>query len=94
MQKQDTSSDKYTCYAHPIQSRYPIGMLVKKLALHDAKKRKPFIAKLRIVQLYEAEFNTMLNILIDRRRMKNGEDNGLNGYEIYGYRKLNQHLMR
>merc|ERR1740139_16486 len=34
------------------------------------KKSLPYINKLRIVQLYEADFNTMLKILIRRRLMK------------------------
>ena len=51
------------------------------------KKAKPFINKLRIVQLYEADFNSLLKHLLGRRLMDHSEQHGLNGHQLYGSRK-------
>ena len=49
--------------------------------------RRSLITKLRIVQLYEADFNTMLKCIMGRRRMRHSEKHGLNGHQLYGSRK-------
>ena len=43
--------------------------------------------KLRIVQLYEADFNTMLKFLLGFRLMKHSEYHGINVHQLYGSRK-------
>ena len=48
---------------------------------------KHYVTKPRIVQLYEADFNTMLKHMIGRRLMKNSEEHGINGHQLYGSRK-------
>ena len=66
---------------------YPIISVDTELALYDTKEKRPYINKLRIVQLYEADLNTMLKILLGRQLMKHGETHGLNGHQLYGSRK-------
>ena len=51
------------------------------------KLSKSFVNKLRIVQLYEADFNTMLKNLMGRRLIRHSEEYGINGYQLYGSRK-------
>ena len=51
------------------------------------KKSLSYINKLGIVLIYEADFNTMLNIMMGRRLMKHEEEHGLNGHQLYGSRK-------
>ena len=38
------------------------------------KFSKPYITNMRIVQLYEADFNTMLKILMEKRLMGHSEN--------------------
>ena len=51
------------------------------------KLQVPYITKLRIVQLYEADFNTMLKYLLGYRLMQHIEKHGINGNQLYGSRK-------
>ena len=51
------------------------------------KKEKPWLHKLRIVQLFEADFNSVLKFLLGRRLMAHGEKHGLNSPQLYGSRK-------
>ena len=51
------------------------------------KVSKPYITKLRIVQLYEADFNTMLKHLMGKILMAHSEIYGLNGNQLYKSRK-------
>ena len=51
------------------------------------KKKLPYINKLHIVQLYEADFNTILKTLLGRQLMRHGEAHGLNGHQLYRSRK-------
>ena len=51
------------------------------------KAPQPYVNKLRIVQLYEADFNTMLKFIVGRRLMHHSEKHGLNGHQLYGSRK-------
>ena len=41
------------------------------------KKELPWFHNLRIVQLFEADFNSALKFLMDRRLMKHSETNGI-----------------
>ena len=43
--------------------------------------------KLRIVQLYEPDFNTMLKLMLGRRLMWHSERHGLNVHQLHGSRK-------
>ena len=52
------------------------------------KQRVPCVNKLRIVQLYEENFNTMLKVLLSERLMQHSEEHNLNGHQIYGSRKV------
>ena len=60
----------------------PLTRWSKSLHCTIQKKKKPYINKLRIVQLYEADFNTMLKILLGRRLMNHGEEHELNGHML------------
>ena len=51
------------------------------------KKSKPWLHKLRIVQLFEADFNSVLKFLLGRRLMAHSELHGLNTPQLYGSRK-------
>ena len=68
------------CMAIP----FKVGIQLKRWAcsLHCMiqKVKKLYVTKLRIVQLYEADFNTMLKYLLGRRLMGHSEDHGLNGH--------------
>ena len=51
------------------------------------KKAKPFVNKLWIVQLYKADFNSLLKHLLGRQLMEYSERHGINGHQLYGSRK-------
>ena len=42
---------------------------------------------MRIVQLYEVDFNSMLKLMLGKRLMSHGDMHGLNGRQLYGSRK-------
>ena len=46
--------------------------------LHDLKKQKPYITKLRIVQLFEADFNSAPKYILGHRLLYHGEHQGIN----------------
>ena len=54
-----------------------------------AKEDRPYIHRLRIVQLFEADFNVALKIYYSRRMMQNSEKYGLNPDQVYASRKGN-----
>ena len=51
------------------------------------KKAKPLINKLRIVQLYEADFKSYLKHVLGRILMEHNERHRLNGHQLYGSRR-------
>ena len=51
------------------------------------KKDLPYINKLRIIQLFEADFNTTLKLIYSRELMKMGDKLQINSDETYGARK-------
>ena len=71
----------------PFQVGIPLTRWNNSLHCMIQKKAKPFINKLRIVQLYEADFNSLLKYLLGRRLMVHSEKHGLNGHQLYGSRK-------
>ena len=68
----------------PFQVGIPLTRWTRSLHCMIQKMEQPFVNKLRIVQLYEADFNTMLKFIIGRRLMQYGEKHGLNGHQLYG----------
>ena len=51
------------------------------------KKKHPFSQKLRIIQLFEGDFNAGLKLLLGRKLLWHLHDNKLIDEEIYGSRK-------
>ena len=52
------------------------------------KKTLPYVNKLRIIQLFEADFNTSLKLIFSRNLMQHGERLNLHSDETYGTRKV------
>ena len=81
--------------ALPFKAGIPLQRWTCSLHCMIQKVRKPYVTKLRIVQLYEADFNTMLKYLLGRRLMGHSEDHVTDlmdtNYMILG--KKNQHMM-
>ena len=48
------------------------------------KKELPYIDKLRIIQLIEADFNAAMKILLSRRLMRHADHAGANSNHTYG----------
>ena len=71
----------------PFQYGYPLTRWLKSHHCMLQKKEQPWIHKLRIVQLFEADFNSALKFLMGRRLMKHSEKNGINSHQLYGSRK-------
>lgn len=70
----------------PFRMGIPLTRRTRSLHYMIQKKSLQYINKLRIVQLYEVDFNTMLKLLMGRRLMKQGEAHGLNDHQLYGSR--------
>ena len=51
------------------------------------KKDKPYIDKLRIIQLIGADFNAALKILLSRRLMRHADGMGINSTQTHGGRQ-------
>ena len=51
------------------------------------KKERPWIHKLCIIQLFEADFNSVLKFLLGRKLMAHSELHGINSHQLYGSRK-------
>ena len=66
----------------------PLSRWTQSLHCMIQKVKKPYITKLRIVQLYEADFNTMLKHLLGKRLMSHSEEHKINVHQIFGYRKF------
>ena len=47
------------------------------------KKEAPYITKLRIVQLYEADYNAVLKFLLGKRMLNHAKDNGIVNDQLY-----------
>ena len=74
-------------YDGSLSGENPSIQMEEQPSLHDTKKDKPLINKLRIVQPYEANFNSYLKNIIGRRLMEHSERHGLNEHQLYGSRK-------
>ena len=72
----------------PFQVGLPLSRWTQSLHCMIQKVKKPYITKLRIVQLYEADFNTMLKHLLGKRLMSHSEENRINGHQLFGSRKV------
>ena len=51
------------------------------------KQDKPYLAKLRIIQLIEADFNGALKILLSRRLIRHDDTYGTNSHQTHGGRQ-------
>jgi hypothetical protein len=71
----------------PFKVGIPLTRWTRSLHCMIQKVSKPYVTKLRIMQLYEADFNTMLKLMLGRRLMGHSEKYGLNGHQLYGSRK-------
>lgn len=47
----------------------------------------PYVTKLQIVQLYDADFDTMLKYLLGYKLMQHSEKHDVNGHQLYGSKK-------
>ena len=65
----------------------PLTRWLRSLHCMIQKDDLPFITRLRIVQLYEADFNSVLKLLLGRRLMHHSEEHKLNSPQLYGSRK-------
>ena len=71
----------------PFKYGYPLSRWLHSHHCMLQKKEQPWIHKLRIVQLFEADFNTALKFLMGRRLMRHSEINEINSHQLYGSRK-------
>ena len=55
-------------------------------SVHASKKDKPFITKLRIIELFETDFNSGLKFILGRKLLYHGEDHGINSSQTHGSR--------
>ena len=53
-------------------------------ALHAPKKARPYVDKLRIIQLFEADFNLALKYILGRKLLYHGEDQCINSTQTHG----------
>ena len=71
----------------PFKYGYPLERWRHSLHCMLQKKSKPWVNKLRIVQLFEADFNSVLKCVLGRRLMAHSEFHELNSPQLYGSRK-------
>ena len=50
------------------------------------KKKLPYVDKLRIVQLFEADFNSALKYILGRKLLYRGEEQKINSNQTHGSR--------
>ena len=55
--------------------------------LHAIKKERPYIDKLRIIQLIEDDFNAAMKIIISRQLMRHTDKSRVNITQTYGGRQ-------
>ena len=58
----------------PFKVGRPLTRWTNSLHCMIQKVKKPYVKKLRIVQLYEADFNTMMKIMLGKRLMGHSEN--------------------
>ena len=68
----------------PFKAGKPLTRWTNSLHCMIQKSKLAYVTKLRIVQLYEADFNTMLKFLLGFSLMKHSEYHGINGHQLYG----------
>ena len=71
----------------PFKVGKPLTRWTNSLHCMIQKMKLAYVTKLRIVQLYEADFNTMLKFLLGYKLMGHSEKHGINGHQLYGSRK-------
>ena len=70
----------------PFQYGFPLDWWLHSLHCMLLKKDRPYITKLRIIQLIEADVNASMKILLSRRLMRHAEHAGVNIAQTYGGR--------
>ena len=78
----------------PFRYGTPLNRWLRSLHCMIQKDTLPQITRLRIVQLYEADFNSVLKLILGRRLMYHSESHGINSPQLYGSRKGKPHMKR
>ena len=85
--KSDTLASVHLLFTTvPFQVGIPLTWWKHILHCMIQKKAKPYINKLRIIQLYEADFKSLYKHLLGRHLVAHSELRRLNGNELYGSR--------
>ena len=71
----------------PFMFGIPLSRWLQSLHCMIQKDAEPKITRLRIVQLYEADFNSVLKFVLGRKLMHHADDHGINSPQLYGSRK-------
>ena len=71
----------------PFQYGFPLDRWLHSLHCMLLKKDRPYINKLRIIQLIEADFNASMKILLSRRLMRHADNAGVNSTQTHGGRQ-------
>ena len=71
----------------PFQHGVPLTRWLRSIHCMIQKDDLPLITRLRIVQLYEADFNSVLKLVLGRRLMHHSEEHQINSPQLYGSRK-------
>ena len=71
----------------PFSHGVPLTRWMQSLHCMIQKDPLPKITRLRIVQLYEADFNSMLKYVLGRKLMHHSEEHRINSPQLYGSRK-------
>ena len=71
----------------PFQVGLSLSMWTKSMHYMIQKVKKQYVTKLHIVQLYKADFNTMLKRMLRKRIMHHSEVHNINGHQLFGSRK-------
>ena len=70
----------------PFDFGFPLDRWNKSVHCILQKKKQPFINKLRIIQLFEADFNSAPKCVLVRRLLYYSEEQGLNSTQTHGSR--------
>ena len=65
----------------------PLSRWTNSLHCMIQKLKVPYVTKLRIIKIHEADFNTMLKFVLCYWIMKHGEHHSINSHQLYGSRK-------
>ena len=71
----------------PFQYGFPLDRWLHSLQCMLLKKDRPYITKMRIIELIEADFNASMKILLSRRLMRHADKSGVNNAQTHGGRQ-------